>query len=287
MAINLVRIPSDTPNISPADDCRMFKYAVGGVDGYIKGYGQECGYTVNGRVFTIQSGEIVADGYQVDIDSNGASITAISSSSTYYYTVYAEVDLRISDSPAVSIKSSYSLTEYPTVDIGDNLTVNSFGVHRVPLYRFKVQNGSISSVEKLIDVLPYTHDELETLKLDLSNTKTELSNTKTELSEDISYAESRISKLENKRLYSARLEDGDRVTVALENNGVYAIRGNLNGQSYSAILFVDTSMIENFSSVVKISGEDVHFEYHTPTQGLACFFTKASGTMVLRIQRLN
>ena len=156
MAINLVRIPSDTPNISPADDCRMFKYAVGGVDGYVKGYGQECEYTVNGREFTVQSGEIVADGYQVSIDSNGASVTALSSSSTYYYTVYAEVDLRISDSPAVSIKSSYSLTEYPTVDIGDNLTVNSSGVHRVPLYQFKVQNGSISDVTKVIRVLDYT-----------------------------------------------------------------------------------------------------------------------------------
>lgn len=153
--INLVRIPSETPNIQPADDCRMFKYAVGGIDGYVRGYGQECSYVVNGREFTIQSGEIVADGYQVSIDSNGASLTVISSSSLYYYTVYAEIDLRVSDSPAVSVKASYSLTEYPTIDVGDNLTANMSGVHRVPLYQFDVLNGNISNVEKVLRGIDY------------------------------------------------------------------------------------------------------------------------------------
>ena len=48
MAIEMVRIPSETPNISNTDDFVGLRYAYGNQNGYVIGKGQECSPTISG-----------------------------------------------------------------------------------------------------------------------------------------------------------------------------------------------------------------------------------------------
>lgn len=63
MPVRLIRENSDTPNITNRDDARMIRYAYGGQNGFVKGRGTELSHTVNGNVFTINSGLINLQGW--------------------------------------------------------------------------------------------------------------------------------------------------------------------------------------------------------------------------------
>lgn len=148
MAITLLRRQSDVPTVQGQDDSRMMRYAVVH-DGVTRGYQSECGYRTSGSTFTVLSGEIIVDGWQAIIDSLGCAVQAISSSTKMYYIVYVEYDLRISDQQSVTIKSTYTSGAFPEITPGDDLTENPNGLRRFALYRFTIQNGTISGVERL------------------------------------------------------------------------------------------------------------------------------------------
>ncbi len=163
MGVTLIRQNSDTPNVSNTDDARMIRFAYGGRNGVVKGYGQECAYSVNGKTFSIGSGCIVLQGWEVRLDANGWEITVGVSNVSRSFCVYLEINLA---TQTAEIKTAYNTgtANYPSLMAGDNLTRNTTGTARIHLYHFSagadgtIIDGSataISNVKKLFSVLDY------------------------------------------------------------------------------------------------------------------------------------
>lgn len=155
MAISMVRKPSETPNITNIDDIIPFRYAYGNQSGYVISRGAEVSHTVNGNQFTVNSGRIVIQGVESDIDANGITLTIDSVSETRYYAVYHEINLATNTS---NIKVEFDTATYPNITEGDDLIANSSGIARLVLYNFIAQNGVISGVEKVVKAIQYTKD---------------------------------------------------------------------------------------------------------------------------------
>lgn len=155
MAIKMVREPSETPNINNIDDIVPMRYAYGNQNGYVIGKGTEISNTVNGLNFTVNSGRLVLQGVECDIDAVGVTITIDNIATKRYYVVYLQVNLGLN---TAQILSSYDTATYPTIDIGDDLTENTTGVARLPLYRFTASSGIISEVNKVVESIKYAKD---------------------------------------------------------------------------------------------------------------------------------
>ena len=153
MAISMVRKPSETPNITNIDDIIPFRYAYGNQSGYVISRGAEVSHTVNGNQFTVNSGRLVIQGVESDIDSNGITLTIDSVSETRYYAVYHEINLATNTS---NIKVEFDTSTYPNITEGDDLTANSSGISRLVLYNFIAQSGVISGVSKVVKAIDYT-----------------------------------------------------------------------------------------------------------------------------------
>ena len=153
MAISMVRKPSETPNITNIDDIIPFRYAYGNQSGYVISRGAEVSHTVNGNQFTVNSGRLVIQGVESDVDSNGITLTIDSVSETRYYAVYHEINLATNTS---NIKVEFDTATYPNITEGDDLTANSSGIARLVLYTFIAQNGVISGVNKVVKAIDYT-----------------------------------------------------------------------------------------------------------------------------------
>lgn len=153
MAIKMVREPSETPNINNIDDIVPMRYAYGGQNGFVISKGNEISNTVSGLNFTVNSGRLVLQGVECDIDATGVTITIDNIATKRYYTIYLEVNLGLN---TATIKSEYDTATYPTIDAGDDLTENSTGVARLPLYRFTATSGIISEVNKVVESIKYT-----------------------------------------------------------------------------------------------------------------------------------
>ena len=155
MAIKMVREPSETPNINNIDDIVPMRYAYGNQNGYVIGKGNEISNTVNGLNFTINSGRLVIQGVECDIDASGVTITIDNIATKRYYVIYLEVNLGLN---SATIKNEYDTATYPSIDAGDDLTENTTGVARLPLYRFTATSGIISDVNKVVESVKYTSD---------------------------------------------------------------------------------------------------------------------------------
>lgn len=153
MAIKMVREPSETPNISNIDDIIPMRYAYGGQNGYVINKGAEISYSISGLNFTVNSGRLVLQGVECDIDASGITLSLDNIETKRYYIIYLQVNLATS---VVNILSTYDTAQYPTLDLGDDLTQNSSGTARMPLYRFVVENGSFSELTKLVEPIDYT-----------------------------------------------------------------------------------------------------------------------------------
>lgn len=153
MAISMVRKPSETPNMTNIDDIIPFRYAYGNQSGYVISRGAEVSHTVNGNQFTVNSGRLVIQGVESDIDSNGITLTIDSVSETRYYAVYHEINLATNTS---NIKVEFDTATYPNITEGDDLTANSSGIARLVLYNFIAQNGVISGVNKVVKAIEYS-----------------------------------------------------------------------------------------------------------------------------------
>ena len=152
MAIKMVREPSETPNINNIDDIIPMRYAYGNQNGYVIGKGTEISNTVNGLNFTVNSGRLVLQGVECDIDASGVTITIDNIATKRYYTIYLEVNLGLN---TATIKDEYDTATYPTIDAGDDLTENTTGVARLPLYRFTATSGIIGEVNKVVKSIKY------------------------------------------------------------------------------------------------------------------------------------
>lgn len=154
MSIKMVRQPSNTPSINNIDDIIPFRYAYGNQNGYVIGKGNELSCTINGSEFKINSGRVVLQGVESDIDANGVAFVVDTASSTkQYYTVYYKVNLATN---IVTIETKYDIAGYPTIAEGDDLTKTTSGYATLELYHFDVENGVISNVNKLIKAIEYS-----------------------------------------------------------------------------------------------------------------------------------
>lgn len=159
MGLRLIRQKSDIPSVQNTDDARMARYAYGGYDGVVKNRGTECSHTISGTTFKINSGVIVLQGWEVEIDSNGWSLSI--DSLTKYYAVYLEISLA---ADTAEIKSTYDTTGVPSINLGDDLTQTTNGTARLVLYTFKSTNSVISDVVKEIKNIEYVGLNFDTLK---------------------------------------------------------------------------------------------------------------------------
>ena len=155
MAIKMVREPSETPNINNIDDIIPMRYAYGGQNGYVIGKGTEISNTINGTNFIVNSGRLVIQGVECDIDATGVTIAVDNIATKRYYVVYLQVNLATNQ---VIIDSEYDTVDYPVIDSGDDLTENSSGIARMVLYKFTAQNGIISEVNKVVESIKYTEN---------------------------------------------------------------------------------------------------------------------------------
>lgn len=155
MAIKMVRQPSEEPNIKNVDDFIPFRYAYGNQNGYVIGKGSELSYSVNGSDFIVNSGRVVIQGVETDIDANGFVFTIDNNATTRYYVVYNEVNLATNES---TLKLVYDTATYPIIESGDDLNEFTTGIARTSLYKFSAVNGVISNVEKIVKPIKYTKD---------------------------------------------------------------------------------------------------------------------------------
>lgn len=156
MAIKMVREPSETPNINNIDDIVPMRYAYGNQNGYVINKGTEISNTVNGLNFTVNSGRLVLQGVECDIDASGVTITIDNIATTRYYVVYLQVNLGLN---TAQILDTYDTATYPTIDTGDDLTENTTGIARLPLYRFIATSGVISNVNKVVESVKYINED--------------------------------------------------------------------------------------------------------------------------------
>lgn len=157
MAIKMVREPSERPNINNIDDIIPMRYAYGGQNGFVIGKGTEISNTVSGLNFTVNSGRLVLQGVECDIDATGVTITIDNIATKRYYTIYLEVNLGLN---TATIKDEYDTATYPTIDAGDDLTENTTGVARLPLYQFTATSGIISEVNKVVESIKYINSSI-------------------------------------------------------------------------------------------------------------------------------
>lgn len=156
MAIKMVREPSETPNINNIDDIVPMRYAYGNQNGFVIGKGTEISNTISGLNFTVNSGRLVLQGVECDIDATGVTITIDNIATKRYYTIYLEVNLGLN---TATIKDKYDTATYPTIDAGDDLTENTTGVARLPLYQFTATSGIISEVNKVVESVKYVNQD--------------------------------------------------------------------------------------------------------------------------------
>lgn len=160
MSIRLVRASPETPNEAPKiqnkDDAKMIRYAYGGYDGVVKGFGQECAYTFENGIFKIGSGRIVLQGWEVDIDEFGWSLDLSNvTTGEYYYVVYLEVKL---PTQQANLNYKFDSSEYPDIERGDDLTTYPNGIASLVLYSFRLSGGKIFLVNEEIPKIKYLKD---------------------------------------------------------------------------------------------------------------------------------
>lgn len=154
MGIRLVRESSEAPNITNRDDVRMIRYAYGGANGVVSGYGDMLTAKGEGTgTLTIGSGRFVLYGWEVDFDGSGWSIDVSSmNSAVYYYSVYLEINAEVE---TATVKTLYGVKDYPEISSGDDLTKIPNGTACFLLYKVFVQNGTVKEAVSQFGEIPY------------------------------------------------------------------------------------------------------------------------------------
>lgn len=152
MALRLVRQSSDAPNVTNRDDACMARYAYNGRNGIVQNFGKECSAEIGSGTLTLNSGRIVLQGWEVDIEREILSVYA--SSATYAY-IYLQVNLLLEEA---SLNIIYSQDTVFPLDLGEDLTHNPSGTARLVLYSCVVAGNSILSLNKVARTIHYLSD---------------------------------------------------------------------------------------------------------------------------------
>ena len=214
MAIEMVRIPSETPNISNTDDFVGLRYAYGNQSGYVIGKGFGCSYNINGSTFIIHAGRLVLQGVECDIDANGVEITVDNVATKRYYSIYLQINLALNE---VKILATYDTATYPVINRGDDLTQSQTGTARMELYRFDAINGEISNVNKTVKQIEYTENVIVKKAKNLVGIDYDLR----QYLELVSYTE--FSHGETKVFYFQKpiqINQGDSIVIRYSKNGI-------------------------------------------------------------------
>lgn len=208
MSISLIRRNSDLPNIANYDDARINRFAIGDYEGFVKGIGNELdleqfsGSVVDRKVkLKIKSGLFYIQGWDVIINQEGYEITLTSpGSGNIYYTVYATIDLSSNSNQTVSINSSYAMNTYPTINTGDDLSINTTGRRNIELYRVVITVNSFSSV-KVIQRIKYNKELLRDLQSSFEEKMLSLPSSRLTI-DDVNKVKAKIKTYDETNVYS-------------------------------------------------------------------------------------
>lgn len=169
MAIRLIREHSETPNVTNRDDAKMVRYAYGGYDGVVKNYGKELSFVVENNKLKLESGIIVYQGWEVEVDEAGWELdlsiynTGIVAIRTYLILNLFNDTVRLG-----YITNTYyqepNAIEFPEIDKGDDLTKNPFGVANFILYDIVLRNGRLFNYYKRFSTIDYAKGQIERLE---------------------------------------------------------------------------------------------------------------------------
>lgn len=150
MSIKLVRKTNDQTSqdkyiVTNVDDTRMIRYAYNGYSGYVKGVGNELKYSYNDTTFTIDTGLIVIDGWEIYIAEGGESIDLGYLSGYAAHSIYVEINANteVAVIKVISAPVTDASKDFPAIDKGNDLTVASAGTARLLLYNVLCQSGVI------------------------------------------------------------------------------------------------------------------------------------------------
>ena len=169
MAIKVLRKKSTIPTITNRIDARMVRYAYGGQDGVVKSYGNECALEGNSasRQITIKDGIFVLQGWEIQVEAPGYVFTFPTTSAKTYYTLYLELTLA---NEKAEIKQFNSLSTYPDITPGDDLTRNNNGTARMKIGTFIFDGSSISSLAKTATTIEYEKTKVQKLETEIQTT---------------------------------------------------------------------------------------------------------------------
>lgn len=135
-------------------DADLFRYATYGLDGIIKGFGDEFSWHVTGSNFEIGSGKAAING-RTAITNTTKTFNVGTSSTNYFWVIYIEINMSIASEEKAELVAAYQTGVYPVITNGEDLTNNPFGVARRELYRFQAASGTLSYIQKTLNVLEY------------------------------------------------------------------------------------------------------------------------------------
>lgn len=250
MGTRWIREASDTPSVSNIDDVRMIRYAYGYQDGILKNVSAQAAASISGSTFKLASGVIVLQGWELEIDANGWSMTVDNVATKRYYAVYYEINLAAG---AAEIKSVYSTSGTPSVDVGADLSKQTTGTARLPLYTFSAQNGVISSVVRTAELVePWTSAGFakeKDLKEGVIVVKTATNATHASIADSATSADS-ASKASNATYatYLAHLANGAVATISSGSASFEAEKGVY----FYNIFLLENGEMKSFAGIIEI-----------------------------------
>lgn len=152
MGIEIVRTPSETPNITNVDDIIPMRYAYGNQDGYVIGRGTELAGTYESGTFTVGSGRAVIQGVEVKIDANGESTSLNTATETRYYHIYLQVNL---NSNTVGLVNYYSTSSYDDIYKPQSADLLDNGTAYLLLHSIKLNGSTEAEKTKLVQPIYY------------------------------------------------------------------------------------------------------------------------------------
>lgn len=145
MAVKELRKESDIPNISKEDDYRAFKYATKDFNGVIQDFGNACSYSISDNVLHINSGEIIFNNEQWDIDGNGVDVVITKTQTTSFYCVGARKNMVTNE---IEIGSFGYATRSGDADDIIKTNTNTFW-----LYKVRMLANNITDVYQVFNLL--------------------------------------------------------------------------------------------------------------------------------------
>lgn len=147
-------------------DASVFRSAFGDQDGIVAHIGLECApITTTLNRFGIENGQIVVQGRQIEVTGDNFVLLPTATNIRPYYTIiYLNINMGATTTTTVDGKEVLlqgtatlghmeSLTGYPDIVAGDDLSVNPKGTRNIILYKFENTNYGIGNVTRVTDLL--------------------------------------------------------------------------------------------------------------------------------------